>query len=83
MSKIEVLSEILRELDDETLVDDLLMYLVSKRKDVHVNLDRIRCVLDDKSDAGIVLSPKGKFRPDPVKVVYRSPDVKKPQRQIH
>ena len=49
MSKIEVLSEILRELDDETLVDDLLMYLVSKRKDVHVNLDRIRYVFDDKS----------------------------------
>lgn len=75
MSKIEVLSEILRELDDETLIDDLLMYLVSKRKDVHVNLDRIRCEIHDKSK-GIVLNPKGKYRPEPVKVVYRSPDVK-------
>ena len=76
MTKIQALIEILKDLDDATLIDDLLIYLVSRRKDLNVNLDRICCRVDGGSSKGIVLKPEGKFRPHPVNVVHRSNDVR-------
>jgi len=69
-SKIESLVQILRGLNDEALIDELLVHVVKNKRFTSVSLDDIGSV--EEEIEGIALKHE---EPDRIKVLHKSTDV--------